>query len=817
MRADPASTPTGSSVEALLQEAERLYFLSPDRATDVIAQALTRARELNDPHGTAHATLWQGIVTLWRGEHEAARALLEDARTRAQGCGNTSIEARSLNNLGILAYRLGDYAGAMQEQLANLRLTQATGDEIGQLRARQNIAVIHGELDDCEQALKEHREVQTLARRLKNMRVACSAAENIASLLLRLGRTEEALRAARRVAADAHRLQLSHSEASAHETLAAALNTLGRPQEALAQCGAGDRPAEITHDHSARCGLLVQRARALRLLGRLEEAALALERAAALGVEAGLRRQQAEVLREQAALCERQGDLHGALHALRGHFELERALRAENVERKTRALAVQIEAERFRHQAEVQRLRSEELARANQALRLAHRRLAHLNEHDALTGLPNRGHFERRLRAALTARRPLAVLFIDLDRFKAINDSLGHEEGDTLLRQVTRRLSRGLGPDQLLARLGGDEFIVLAEHVDQEAQAEQLAQSLREALTPPFVLDGHRIFVTASVGVVLAPRDGAEAGALLRHADTAMYRVKQGGRNGVAAYLPGMAVQARERLLLEQGLHGALARGEFSLHYQAQWALDGPQPRLRGVEALLRWEHPTLGRVSPTQFIPVAEECGLIVPIGTWVLHEATRQAAAWRASGRTSMDVAVNVSPLQFGRRDFVHEVEAALSASGLPPEALELELTEGTVMQDTQETIRQLERLRELGVRVAIDDFGTGHASLGLLRRLQVNTLKVDRSFVQDLTVRSDARPLVEAILALARGLGLSVIAEGAETEAQLSALKELGCAEVQGYLLAQPVPAESLEALLSSRARTLLPEEGRASYLP
>lgn len=811
-----APSAASAHTQTLLRQLEQAYFQEPGTALTLIEAVQAQAQGAGDGALLAGALLWRGIVELWLGEHRAARASLEAARDLAHAGGDAVTEARCVNNLAILAFRQGDYAGAMQLQLTNLTLTQQAGDLAGQLRARLNISMLHVELEEHQQALAAQQEVLREARRQKLVHVACAAGESVAASLLALGRCEAALRAGRRALPDIRRARASQSAANLHRTLAAALTSLGRPGEALAECTAGAPAALLTQDPVARCGLLIEEGRARALMGQPEAALSALNEAVALSTGGERRREQSEALFQRAALHEQLGDWQRALADFRAHTELERVLRAERIEIRTRTLAAQAEAERFRHQAERERERGEALARANRELRLAQTRLAHLAEHDALTGLPGRTLLERRLGAALAGGRPLAVLFVDLDRFKSINDTLGHQQGDALLCETARRLSEALAPGQLLARLGGDEFIVLAEGLDEEA-AEALAGRVHTALVAPFVSGRRRLHVTASVGLALAPRDGQEVAELLRRADTAMYRVKQSGRNGVLSFSPAMAAELESRVQLEQDLHGALARGELHLHYQPQWQLGQGQPGLRGVEALLRWQHPRLGRISPSRFIPLAEESGLIVGIGNWVLRQATGQAAQWHRAGLDSLNVAVNVSPIQFARPDFVAEVEAALQESGLPPQALELEVTESAVMRDTAETTRHLERLHQLGVRVAIDDFGTGHASLGLLRRLKVNTLKVDRSFVQDLTNRQDARPLIEAILALARGLGLSVVAEGAETEAQLAALRELGCAEVQGYLLAHPLSAEDLTPLLRAHLGAQVLGEREAKVAP
>ncbi len=427
-------------------------------------------------------------------------------------------------------------------------------------------------------------------------------------------------------------------------------------------------------------------------------------------------------------------------------------------------------------------------------------RLAYQAMHDALTGLPNRFLFEDRLHQALDqATRHgwhVAVLFIDLDRFKQINDTLGHAIGDALLQQVSRRFESCLRRTDSLGRMGGDEFQLILTELRDPSDTTRVAQKLLDALKTPFKVDAFELFVTASIGISVFPRDGRDSVTLLRNADNAMYRAKNQGKNVYQFFTPDLGAAALEQLELENALRRAMANGELQLYYQPQLAIEGP---LAALEALLVWNHPKLGVISPSQFIPVAEESGLIVEIGAWVLEEACRQTVAWRQAGYEPVKVAVNVSPVQFARADFVETVAQVLSHSGLDPSFLELELTESVVMRDFEESSRQMERLRALGASISIDDFGTGYSSLSYLRRLPIDTIKIDRSFVKELDVDSNTMPLVQAIVSLAHGLGLDVVAEGVESENQMEALRAVGCDKVQGYLLSASLPASQVESLL------------------
>jgi diguanylate cyclase (GGDEF)-like protein/PAS domain S-box-containing protein len=435
------------------------------------------------------------------------------------------------------------------------------------------------------------------------------------------------------------------------------------------------------------------------------------------------------------------------------------------------------------------------------AAKFAEERLRHLTHHDPLTGLPNRLAFQERLQLAMqearTQGRLLAVLFLDLDRFKLVNDSIGHEAGDELLKAVGERLRHALRSDDIVARLGGDEFAVITTGLLGEEDAVVVARKLLEALSDPFPVAGHELRVAASIGISLYPNDGADAQALMKNADTALFRAKEAGRNTYRLFQPAMNATSFEQLVLENNLRRAIERQEFELYYQPK--LDFRRAAIVGVEALLRWNHPELGLVSPAQFIPLAEETGLIVPIGEWVIEQACRQHGEWRRAGLGPIAIAVNLSPRQLQQPDLAARIERILHATGMPPEYLELELTESGVMQDAEASGETLRRLRALGVSVTIDDFGTGYSSLGYLKRFPIGTLKIDRSFIAAATTDADSAAIVEAIIAMARSMRLKTIAEGVETLEQLEQLRRLDCDEMQGYLFSPPLPAARATELL------------------
>lgn len=424
---------------------------------------------------------------------------------------------------------------------------------------------------------------------------------------------------------------------------------------------------------------------------------------------------------------------------------------------------------------------------------------------DVLTGLVNRSMLRKVLEEAMAYaeryQRSLWVVFVDLDRFKFVNDTLGHKAGDLLLKTVAGRLRGAVRDTDTIARLGSDEFvIVMSEYTDVGLDTRNL-QRIQAAIAAPMTIEGHTFFPTCSLGVAAYPDDGRDAEVLVKHADIAMYRAKQSGRDNYQFYTPAMNEQALERLRIEGDLRLALERNEFLLHYQPK--IDLRSGKIVGMEALIRWKHAELGMVSPARFISLAEETGLILPIGSWVIRTACQQAKAWHDAGWGDLRVSVNLSVRQFVQKDLVSSIEAVLKEIGLDADFLEIELTESLVMTDVEHAIGILRQLKELGVHLSIDDFGTGYSSLSYLKRFPIDVLKIDQSFVRDITVDDDDAAITVSIISLAHSLKLHVIAEGVETQAQLSYLRHHGCDEMQGYLFSPPVPAERFEELLQQKS--------------
>ena len=432
----------------------------------------------------------------------------------------------------------------------------------------------------------------------------------------------------------------------------------------------------------------------------------------------------------------------------------------------------------------------------------AEARVRYLATHDVLTGLPNRALFTQLLRdeieGAEQSGRQFCVLFIDLDRFKMINDTLGHAAGDALLREASARLKACVRERDLIARLGGDEFVAVLRDIRDSGDANAMAERVLERLNDTMVIAGQECGVTASIGVSMYPADGRDEDTLLNNADAAMYLAKAEGKSSVRLFSPKIKTQTLQSLMLEASMRHALERDEFVVWYQPQRTIDGGA--LTGVEALLRWRHPELGLLGPDRFIPLAEETGLIAPIGKFVMEAACAQHMAWRAHGMAPLSVAVNLSLRQLYDKQLLSHIEEALAASGMAPEWLELEITESMVMQDSAGAISVLRAIKDMGVRLAIDDFGTGYSSLSLVKRLPLDAIKIDRSFINDLLNDANDRAIAEAVISLGRALGLRVIAEGVETAAQETFLRERGCVEMQGYLFSPPLAADELADFVS-----------------
>jgi len=448
----------------------------------------------------------------------------------------------------------------------------------------------------------------------------------------------------------------------------------------------------------------------------------------------------------------------------------------------------------------------------------AEQRARFLATHDDLTGLPNRWTFSEAVSDAVKAGHRyghmFAVMFMDLDRFKNINDTLGHAAGDVLLIETAKRLKACVRKSDVVARIGGDEFVIMLREISDQSQVATVAQKILAAVVQPLTIHDHEYRITASIGISMFPTDALDEESLIKNADAAMYVAKDEGRNGYRFHFQDITSQSIERLMLEASLRGALERNELLLHYQAKQDLS--HGGISGVEALLRWQHPEHGLLPPSRFIALAEETGLIVPIGKWVIETACRQNMAWQRQGLPTLRIAVNLSPRQFADPGLLGDIDAALRESAMAPELLELEITESMVMHNVERAMRVLKAIKSLGVMLAIDDFGTGYSSMSLLKKFPIDVLKIDRSFVREITNNSEDMAIADAIIALGRALDLTIVAEGVETAEQEALLRAHNCDQVQGYLISKPVPADEFAAFMASHTLAALKAQAAKAAL-
>lgn len=456
-----------------------------------------------------------------------------------------------------------------------------------------------------------------------------------------------------------------------------------------------------------------------------------------------------------------------------------------------------------------QLLRSYATIRAVNERKRAEQKILHMAYHDSLTSLPNRTMFDEQLKVYFEeAKRTgslMAVIFLDLDRFKVINDTLGHQVGDQLLQLLARKLQEYTRGKNIVARFGGDEFIILLKNIAHVDEAAQFAKGMPELLKDAFIIENHELFVTASIGISIYPNDGTEVESLLKNADIAMYRSKEKGGNSYHYYHPEMNKRSLHRLNLEVHLRKALERGEFDLHYQP--IVDLHHGAVVGMESLVRWQHPEWGMISPAEFIPLAEETGLIVPLGNWILKRSCMQNKEWQRQGFPPLVVSVNISAIQFHQSNFVQVVMDILQESGLDPSRLCLEITENVAMNNIAYIVETMQKLKALGVRISIDDFGTGYSSLSYLKRFHVHTLKIDQSFISDITSDEDNAAIATALIAMSQRLKIISLAEGVETTDQLHFLIAQGCKQIQGNVFSKPIPASDFEHLIKKNKQLYL----------
>jgi diguanylate cyclase (GGDEF)-like protein len=795
------------------------FRLSNYDAADLkLSESLQKFENLNDEHGQARSLLTLGSVYLRRGEYPKAQEHYLASLAKYQKLGLKQEESKCHNNLAIIHSDLGNYATALEYYLQALEMAEASEDDALKNKEREYISVILSNIGDTlrqmerlEESLEYFQRSLAIAREINSINDENVALTCVCEIYIELGRHEEARELLQDALILSRHLGDRERELRVYGMLGKNCAALGDDKASLLNFYRGLKLSRGFFNPQGEVWFQLTFSKYLLQAGKFKYALKHLKKSLEIAERVNFQHEACQAHEMLVAVYERTDDFRQALYHQKEFQTLKQRLHGEKQDSRIEALLVRHDIEKTRQFAATQQALNEKLQQTNEELAKANQRnqrlleqLRHQAQHDILTGLPNRSLFEDRLRQSVAQasryNQGFAVMFVDLDGFKLVNDTLGHQAGDELLVQIAKRFKLVLRESDTLARLGGDEFTVIAHKINEPNDAAIVARKLFKSLENSFELRGHKVSVGASIGISLYPQDGEDIITLQKHADVAMYHVKRGGKKDVRFFSRGMNTAALERVQIESQMRGALERGDFEVYYQPQFETNG-QKRIIGFEALLRWTDPKMGAVSPDKFIPVAEETGLIVSIGNWVLNEASRQLAEWQRAGH-NLSIAVNISPNQFVGDDFTRTVAEILHRYKIAPSSLELELTERVMLFNQTDIAEKLKELRKTGVRVAIDDFGTGQSALTYLLQLPVDTLKVDKTFIRDLEASPEIRRLVQAIIALSHSMGLAVVAEGVETAEQLSVLQTFGCERTQGYLQGHPMPKESASSLLSSQ---------------
>lgn len=792
-----------SQLTARIAGLEEVVRARPAEAVTRLGELLDLALSLEYEGAAAYAICLLGAAAFESSDYARAIQYNEESFAIAQRLALPELESRNLNILGMAQGRLSQYDRAMQSFMDSLQIAMQVGDEKGRAQVLTNMAAIHEHLDEHQRAFELYRDGLEIAQKNGLSLYAAEALSGMIGRLNALGQYRESQRLVPRALqwARTHNFQRIESAVLQYQTL----NFLqfGQLEEARR---AAERSVELsrqTQDRETLVAGLCVLGEVLLALGQLGAAQQRLSESELIAREIGVPRLEGRIMGLISRLYERQGRYREALELVRRQQATETALRSRLVAQRALMLSQQISVEVMRRESELQLQRNAELARANSVLRQTQVELTRQASQDQLTGLANRSFFWNRAQkvlANLPQGRSLGLIFADIDHLKAINDRYGHAGGDRLISELSQRMRQSMRSGDLVGRLSGDEFMVLLGDIADREELDATAQKLLLTLREPIEFQGQLILPTLSLGCVLAPEDGTDLETLHKHADLALYEAKGQGRNTAVHFTPAMRHEEDSRRQMEQDLRAAIRDGGLQLYYQAQYFV--PKHRLSGFEALVRWPHPVLGMVPPSQFIPLAEESRLILELGGWVLREACRQAAVWNLPER-GLTVSVNVSARQFDQPDFVQSVRQALQEYGLPGTCLMLELTESMMHHDPVLALESVQELTQLGVQISLDDFGTGYSSLSMIKNFPLEQLKIDRVFLKDLYPESEqfaaSREFIEVIVQFAHNLGIRVVVEGVENAEQCALLCEMKCDELQGFWLGKPEPPSLADALL------------------
>ncbi|RJF72774.1 EAL domain-containing protein [Deinococcus cavernae] len=812
MQVTPLEAPQPAvTVNVQLRGLEATVVSDPQTARTQLLSLLEYTREKGDRANEAYTLCLLGGCAFFQGNYPETMLFANYSLTISKKEELRSLEARNLNALGLAAAQTSKYAEALEFYMASLQLVHDIGDANGLCRVLSNMASLNSELEDHEKALELYQQAAEAADQVNNVFYIADAKRGTIEELRQLDRSDEAVPLIPEVLELAELYGMKRVLVNLRHSQAMILLEERQLVPALEAAHAGFKAAQEANDYEGLSLMRWMLGECYFNMADYSQAYTEYSKSERLAQAINNPVIESYNKRSLSKLFEVQGELQLSLNSLRAYLEIEHTLRERGMARRTQLLSHQVRAELTRREKELERQQSLELAATHALLEETQSELRYKATHDSLTGTVNRMHFWSKAEHfldSLPSGGHAGLILADLDDLKDINDTYGTVAGDQLLLEVAHRLTQTVSENDLVSRLSGDEFMILLTSMPDPDAVELVAEKIRNAMRAPFHYDNQAISFSMALGCVSTPGDGTGLPTLHEKAELAIYRAKARGTSQIVRFRPEMSAQEQERRRLKMELPGALKAGQLQLHYQGQYKL--PEQTLSGFEALLRWPHPQLGFISPLTFIGLAEESGLILDLGRWVINEACRQAREWNLDER-DLTISVNVSSQQFEHEDFVQDVRQALAQHDLPARCLVVEVTETMIHRDLSLAQATILELQHLGVRVAMDDFGTGYSSLSMLRQLPFQQLKIDRTFLQDLTTAADAKQFTQAsqfmkaILELARSVDILVVAEGVECSEQLELLSAMGCDEAQGFLLGRPLPADqvSLPNLQTTRA--------------
>lgn len=807
----------------LLQQLDQLQGsipTAPKETAVVLSELLQRARQEEAVNETARAIYFLALCALQQEDYEKAISILDETSYFSNQENNNLVRVQVWAYRGSFFQQVGLYEEALQSLLESLELSRKCGYKTSEFMALHNIAFLHSEIGDYKEALKLQRSALDLAKELDIARCICIAYTSEIGNLFLLKEYQEVLDIAHNVLDYVKKHAPVHWICTIMHDQSLAYLKLGQEKTALKVALKAFDIAQKGQDIQAIGEMRKALAEIFLCIGKPKKALKHILDGLKIAENILNRPLLSQNHSKAAQIYEALGNFEQALYHTREYYILEEKLKSKNFDLRSHYLTSAMRYDLLQREAEIERLKNVELVNANKTLQLTQLALLHQATHDALTGAVNRTTLHSRIVDALEVfkdnqnpQRHVGLIFIDVDHFKSINDLYGHHVGDEVLKEVSFRLEKLLADkNDVVARVGGDEFVILLTNMPSAQSAHDRAQEMLDSLRCPFHIDNQQLDVTASVGCAVAPEDGKDAKDLQQNADLAMYSVKHTDRNRAVRFSPEMGVEFLKRQRLEKELYTAADRDELHLYYQGRFHVDNLS--LVGFEALIRWQHPEHGLILPNHFIPLAEETGLVIAIGDWVIDEACRQAKAWNFAER-GLTMSINVSPLQFEHDDFLSKLQNSIFRHDLQGSVLIIEITESLILRDMRKAEFYIKELQKMGVQIALDDFGKGYSSLSVIHSLPINHLKIDRSFMQDIESKSSSsqksteiyksKVILETMIKLAQHLNMRVTAEGVENSHQLEVLQSLHCDYIQGFYCSHPIPPEKATLMLSKYSKT------------